>query len=147
MRRALLAVISTIAGLVLLLGFKSHSPSAVTTPPAAIGTPSTSGSSGPTGPTTSTSGTRSVTGDAFDTRFGPVQVRVTLNGTKLTDVTILQAPAGTPRDVEINNYALPVLTQEALSANSAQIDMVSGATFTSEGYVQSLQSALDRAGG
>ncbi|WP_339939943.1 FMN-binding protein [Undibacterium luofuense] len=64
----------------------------------------------------------------------------------ITEVAVPQYPAGNPRDVEINNYALPVLVQETLDAQSAQIDMVSGATVTSEGYVTSLQSALDQAG-
>lgn len=65
---------------------------------------------------------------------------------KITDVAVLQYPNGNHRDVEINNYALPILIQETKNAQSAQIDMVSGATVTSDGYVQSLQSALDQAG-
>jgi uncharacterized protein with FMN-binding domain len=74
-----------------------------------------------------------------------VQVRLTVKGGKITDVTVLQQPNGNPRDDEINSYALPILTQETLKDQSANIDMVSGATVTSTGYVQSLQSALDQA--
>jgi uncharacterized protein with FMN-binding domain len=86
------------------------------------------------------------TGDAADTRWGPVQVELVLSGGKVTGVKVLQAPDGNHRDIDINNQALPVLNEEALSAQSAQIDTVSGATYTSEGYLQSLQSALDKGG-
>jgi uncharacterized protein with FMN-binding domain len=81
------------------------------------------------------------------TRYGPVQLRVTLQGGRITAVTAVQTPEDNPRDQEITGFAVPQLTQEALAAQSAQIDTVSGATYTSEGYIRSLQSALDRAGG
>ena len=68
-----------------------------------------------------------------------------MQGGKITKVTVLQHPSGNPRDAEINDYALPILIQETLNAQSANIDMVSGATVTSDGYVQSLQAALDGA--
>ena len=87
-----------------------------------------------------------MTGDAVDTRYGPIQVQVTLSGTKITNVEVLEYPTDSPRDQEINSYALPELDQEVLSAQSAQIDVVSGATYSSDGYIQSLQSALDKAG-
>jgi uncharacterized protein with FMN-binding domain len=89
---------------------------------------------------------QTIDGDAVDTRYGPVQVQVVLSGSKISAVNILQVPNQERRDIEINNYAVPVLNQEALQAQSAQINMVSGATYTSEGYLQSLQSALDKAG-
>jgi uncharacterized protein with FMN-binding domain len=73
-------------------------------------------------------------------------VRIVLSAGKLTGVQVLQAPAGTSMDVAINDRALPILDREALTAQSARIDTVSGATYTSDGYVRSLQSALDRAG-
>jgi uncharacterized protein with FMN-binding domain len=95
--------------------------------------------------TTAPSGTRTVQGDAVDTRYGAVQVAVTLSGKSITKITIVQIPQREPRDIEINNYAAPILTQEALQAQSANINMVSGATYTSQGYIQSLQSALDKA--
>jgi uncharacterized protein with FMN-binding domain len=87
-----------------------------------------------------------VTGDVAQTRWGPVQVQITVAGGKITAVSVVQYPNNNPRDQEINSYALPVLVQETTSAQSANIDMVSGATVTSEGYLQSLQSALDKAG-
>ncbi|GAB7005451.1 hypothetical protein JCM18899A_29240 [Nocardioides sp. AN3] len=67
-------------------------------------------------------------------------------GGKVTDVQVVDYPHGNPRDAEINSYALPILIKETLSAQSANIDMVSGATVTSDGYLRSLQSALDQAG-
>jgi len=71
-----------------------------------------------------------------------VQIKVT--GSKITSVAVLQYPTANSRDIEINNRALPILISETLQAQSAQIDMVSGATVTSKGYIGSLQSALDQ---
>ena len=68
-------------------------------------------------------------------------MQLTVAAGKITDVNVLQYPSGNPQDDQINSYALPVLVQETLNAQSAQIDMVSGATVTSVGYTQSLQSA------
>jgi uncharacterized protein with FMN-binding domain len=79
------------------------------------------------------------------TVWGPVQVQVRITGRKITDVTTLIYPTGTERDQEINSYALPRLRRQALTVQSAQIDGVSGATYTSDGYRRSLQAALDSA--
>lgn len=87
--------------------------------------------------------TKTVTGSAIDTRYGAVQVKLTFTGTKITAVDTVQAPNGNGRDQEINQQALPILQQEVLSSQSANIDTVSGATYTSEGYIQSVQSAID----
>jgi uncharacterized protein with FMN-binding domain len=107
-----------------------------------------SGSSG-SGTSPSASGTgsssKTVTGDVADTRWGPVQVQLTVSGGKVTKVAVVQYPYNNGRDQEINDYALPILVKETTEAQSAQIDMVSGATVTSDGYVRSLQSALDKA--
>jgi len=73
-------------------------------------------------------------------------VQVVVRSGTIAGVKVLQYPSGNSRDVEIATYALPILIKETTAAQSAQVDMVSGATFTSEGYVQSLQSALDQAG-
>jgi uncharacterized protein with FMN-binding domain len=73
-------------------------------------------------------------------------VEITVTGGTIAKVNVLQQPSGNPKDTEINDYALPILVQDTLDAQSAQIDMVSGATVTSEGYLQSLQAALDEAG-
>ncbi len=91
-----------------------------------------------------TSGTQQISGDAASTIYGPVQVQVTVTSRRIVRVTILQQPAGTAHDLQIGQFAFPRLEAETLSAQSAKIDAVSGATYTSSGYIQSLQSAIDR---
>ena len=149
MRRAALTIVATIASLVLLLSFKTHRAALATAPVVASATGTTSTPAAPpASPTTAggtTSGTRTVTGDSIDTRWGPVQVQITLSGGVLTAVKAVDYPWNNGRDQEINSYAIPQLDKEALAARSAQIDMVSGATYTSDGYIRSLQSALDKA--
>ncbi|MEO8230517.1 MAG: FMN-binding protein [Chloroflexota bacterium] len=86
-----------------------------------------------------------VMGPALDTRFGPVQVQVTVANGKVTDVTALQLPFDRSRSAQISQYAEPILRSEALQAQTAKIDLVSGATYTSDAYAQSLQAALDQA--
>jgi hypothetical protein len=98
-----------------------------------------------TGPHQPAATTRTVNGKPFDTRFGPVQVQLQLRGRRIVRATAIVYPQGTRRDREINAYAIPVLQQETVAAQSARIDTVSGATYTTQGYVGSLQSALDAA--
>ncbi|MFD1539747.1 FMN-binding protein [Nonomuraea guangzhouensis] len=145
MKRALLAVVTTAIGLVLLLSFKPHDVTGAAQPPAALAQTQTTATPAPTSTQQST-GARTVDGDAVDTRWGPVQVQISVTSGKISSVQVLQAPDENRRDVEINNTALPILQDETISAQSAQIDSVSGATYTSDGYIQSLQSAIDRAG-
>lgn len=114
-------------------------------------TPSSTSSSASTGTGSSSSDstssvTTTVTGTAAQTRYGPVQVELTLTGGKITAVDVVEYPDGNGRDQEINARALPILVSETLKAENASIDMVSGATYTSDGYTASLQSALDQAG-
>lgn len=147
MRRVIAAIASTAAGLVMLLSFKTHSPTAPTSAPAATSATTTGSSSSPsTNSSTSTSAATTVTGDASDTRYGPVQVQITVKNGKITNVTATQYPSTDPRDQQINAYAIPALDQEALQAGNANINMISGATYTSDGYIASLQSALGKAG-
>jgi uncharacterized protein with FMN-binding domain len=87
-----------------------------------------------------------VTGDVAQTNYGPIQVKITVKNGKITAAEATEYPNNDPRDAQINSYAIPALNQEAISASSAQIDTVSGATYTSQGYITSLQSALDKAG-
>ncbi|MEU5323796.1 FMN-binding protein [Streptomyces sp. NPDC021056] len=143
LRRIVLAGAATISGMVLLLSLKPHTTPAVAGG-ATVPAPSSS-SSGTSGSSGSATGTGTRTGTPVQTRYGPVQVRVTLKNGRLTDVTAITYPQENPRDQQINAYAIPQLTREALTAQSADIDTVSGATYTSEGYRQSLQSALDSA--
>lgn len=99
--------------------------------------------SGSTDAESSASGT--YTGDAVSTRFGDVQVEITVEDGQITESRVTQVPWNDHKDQEINAYAVPILNEEAVDAQSADIDMVSGATYTSEGYIQSLQSAIDQA--
>ena len=137
MRRIAVTAAGTALSVALLLAAKPHHTVTVATPDASGGSAAGSGS---------TAGVHSVTGGTVQTQWGPVQLKVTFDGTRITAVDVLQQPDGTPRDEEINSQALPILTQETLAAQSAKIDAVSGATYTSQGYLQSLQSALDKAG-
>ena len=90
--------------------------------------------------------TRTVTGSVSQTQYGPVQVRITVSGGKITKAEAVQAPSG-GTSTQKTELAVPKLNQQAVAAGSADIDTVSGATYTSNGYKQSLQSALDQAGG
>jgi uncharacterized protein with FMN-binding domain len=158
MRRAALALVATVIGLVLLLGFKT-APHGNAGRPAALA-PATTGPSkkattspAPTpSPKRSASaagstGTRTFDGATVNTPYGPVQVRITKTNGKLTDVAALQLPNADPQSQQIASYAAPLLRGEALKAGSAKIDIISGATYDSQGYAQSLQAALDTSNG
>ena len=152
MRRIVIWLASTVTIVVLLFGYHTSTSStsaATTTPSTAAPAPSStaSGSSpAPSGTSSSSSSSSTYTGSVAQTRWGPVQVEITVQSGKITDVSVLQQPNGNGKDAEINDYALPILVQDTLDQQSAQIDMISGATVTSDGYVSSLQSALDQAG-
>jgi uncharacterized protein with FMN-binding domain len=169
MRRVLTTVGTTIAAIVLLLQFETRQalvqPSAqaaqVTTTQGPIG--ATTAGTSTTGATTSTSTTSTttpttttstteqpvtvdMTGPAIETRWGTVQIKVTIENGTLVDVASLQLPDERSYSRYVSSVAGPMLRSEALSAQSADIDNISGATYTSRGYVQSLQAALDSAG-
>jgi uncharacterized protein with FMN-binding domain len=172
MRRALSVLFATVAGLVLLASFHTTPTQTASAPPgeARSGVPTTESSQPAAGaspggrdasgfptsvppssvpPTTApaaTGGTRVIDGPTEENRYGPVQVRVTLSGSKIVDVQALQLPGDRSRSYQISNVAGPELRQEALAAQSAQIHTISGASYTSTGYRQSLQAALDQAG-
>ena len=152
MRRVILAVTGTIAGLVALLSFKSHAPSlsAAATSGTGAGSSSSSSSSSvpgefPTGSQAASlpAGETALTGQVADTVYGPVQVQLILRNTKIIKVAVLQQPTNTIHDIQIGEFAFPELISETLKAQSAKIDTVSGASYTSQGYIQSLQSAQD----
>jgi uncharacterized protein with FMN-binding domain len=111
--------------------------------------PGTTSGDAPSTDTPSDSGSSSAAttydGDVVSTRFGNVQVQITVENGRVTDSTVLQVPWNDHKDQEINGYAVPILNSEAVDAQGADIDMVSGATFTSQGYIESLQSAIDQA--
>jgi uncharacterized protein with FMN-binding domain len=151
MPRSVKALLATVAGLLLVLSFHTRPLARV---PAAAGLArNAAGGRVPTegpltpGVTSSSNGTRTVTGPAVLTRFGTVQVQVTLKNGRITGVTAVQLPFEHPRSAMISQFAAPILHDETLTAQSAQIDTVSGATYTSEGYRESLQAALDSANG
>jgi uncharacterized protein with FMN-binding domain len=163
MLRAVIVLGGTAAGLAALLTFKTHSAapaSAATSAPATpaatsqpMGTGTGSGSASPAaGKKASAAGkgasapARSVTGTVANTQYGPMQVQLTLSGTKITKVTVLQRTNDGAESDQIDANAIPKLTSETLAAQGAHIDAVSGASYTSSGYIQSLQSAVDQAG-
>jgi uncharacterized protein with FMN-binding domain len=172
MRRITIWFVTTVAAVVLLFSYRTSTSGAVAPAPVAAGgtapgivsgsTPDAAGAppsddnsgsasgSGATpaptsGATAKTGANLVVNGSVAQTRWGPVQVQVKISSGKIADVTALQIPNENRRDIEINSYAVPQLRAEALQAQSATIDVVSGATVTSEGYITSLQAALDSA--
>ena len=157
MRRITLWLLSTVTILVLLFSYRTSTMGIGGAETAAVAPADTSGGTGSTGsdatpaPSSSSSGTTAVSssgtydGSVEQTRWGPVQVRITVANGKITDVEAITYPDGNQRDVEINNRALPILHDEVLAAQSADIDTVSGATVTTDGYRDSLQAALNAA--
>jgi uncharacterized protein with FMN-binding domain len=162
MRRVILAVTGTIAGLVALLSFKSHVPSVpVAATSGGSGGGSTSSSSSSSGgqtvtvpgefpqgslAKTLTAGETAVDGNKANTAYGPVQIQLIERNSKIVKVAVLVQPQNTLHDIQIGAMAFPRLISETLAAQNGKIDAVSGATYTSAGYIQSLQSALDKRG-
>ncbi len=161
-KRIVLWALSTLSAVVVLFGYHTSTSSVMATnsdsaisgslqaqSTSGASSSGTGGSAPPNGSSTgsssgSTSGT--VTGTAAQTRYGPVQVQLEVSGSKVTNVTVLQYPDADGRDLQISQYALPQLIRQTLDAQSGSVSMVSGATYTSQGYAESLQSALDQAG-
>lgn len=160
----MLWLLSTVTVVVLLFGYHTSTAGALkastsTATPVTGGSGSGSGdgsgssSSGSSGSGNGSSGsgssgstkTTTVDGDTAQTQWGPVQVELVIENGSITNVAMLQYPNGNGRDIEINNYALPILIQQTVESQGQQVDMISGATVTSVGYLQSLQSALDQA--
>ncbi|WP_031486745.1 FMN-binding protein [Streptomyces bicolor] len=138
-RRVVLAGAATVSGIVLLLSLKpATDPGSAQA--AGIGAPPAASAQGGA----QAAGTGTVTGDAAQTQYGAVQVRLTLSNGKITQAEAVQAPKGGQSD-QITANAVPKLNQAAVAAQSADIDSVSGATYTSTGYKKSLQSAIDKA--
>jgi len=167
MKRIATWFLSTVTLVVLMFGYHTSTASTVASPSSVISgsAPSTTsqaaaGSGGGNGKSNgngnananasngngSNAAPSTATGGVAQTQWGPVQVQLSLDGGTITKVSVLQYPTGNSTDAQINGYALPILIDETLQAQNAQIDMVSGATVTSTGYRQSLQSALDQAG-
>lgn len=152
MRRITLWALSTVSVLVLLFSYHTSTSStlAASTLPltsAQAPAPTTKKSATTDGTTVggTTSASQTFTGDSVDTQYGPVQVQITVAGGEVTSAQTLQVPMEDRHDQEINSQAVPVYNGEVVDAQSAQIDVMSGATVTWGGYTQSLQSALDQA--
>jgi uncharacterized protein with FMN-binding domain len=150
MRRGPIVIGATVAGTAGVLAFHAQAPtvptataaavamtSAATTPTTTSGTSTSSGSSTAAG---------TATGAAIDTQYGAAQVRVTVRNGTIVKLEALQLQGNDPRSVQISGSAAPVLQEEVLAKQTAAVDAVSGATFTSASYMQSVQSALDKLG-
>ena len=145
MRRSPIILATTIVGTAATLMFRPHAP-AITIDSAEGSSDSTPAAKETAAADGKTTGTTRVTGAASTTQYGTTQVRVTIKKGKITDVTTLKSDNGDAQSISITKPALPKLRQSALIKQSAKIDAVSGATFTSGAYQASLQSALDKAG-
>ena len=145
MSRIVLTLMSTLSALVLLFSYHTSTGTGAAAAPASQVGSASPGVTSTTAPSTSSSASGTYTGDAVSTRWGTVQVRITVVNGKITRSEAVQYPQGNGRDQEINAYAVPQLNQEVVQAQGAGIDAVSGATVTSDGYIQSLQSAIDQA--
>lgn len=146
MKRITLWVMSTLSALVLLFSYHtSTSAKASTSIVAAQESSAGIDSSASTTPTPTPTTAATYTGSVVSTRYGNVQVQITVENGQITKSAVLQVPWSNGRDQQINSRAVPTLNSEVVKAQSADIDMVSGATYTSDGYIQSLQSAIDQA--
>ena len=150
MRRVIFAVTGTIAGLVALLSFKAHVPTVPVASTSGTGGSSTSSSSSRTipgefqsavGPLTA--GETTITGKVGNTVYGPVQIELVVKSHRIVKVAVLEQPTNTIHDIQIGEFAFPKLISETLTAQNAKVDAVSGASYTSAGYIASLQSAVD----
>jgi uncharacterized protein with FMN-binding domain len=156
MKRAPIVVSATVAGVAAVLGFHARSPAvtvaaatsraAASTPSGSTGSATTTGSTASAGAsaTSPSSATKTALGDAMSTRYGTAQVRVTVSNGKIIKVEAIQLQNSDPKSAAISSSAEPILRQSVLTKQTAAVDAVSGATYTSLSYEGSLQSALDK---
>ena len=128
---------------ILAIGWQIGSATTATTTTTSSGSATGTGTGTGAGSSSLKDGT--YTGTSEQTRFGNVQVEVVISGGKITDVKALHLTDAEGRSVQISNYAAPILRQEVLASQSAKVSNVNGATYTADGYLSSLQSALDQA--
>jgi uncharacterized protein with FMN-binding domain len=176
MRRAVYATAGTVVALVALLDYKSSgaihtsnlavgtssgatpptsaAPTTAPTTAAPATSPTTGGTTGSaatppttTAPTTTAPTSRSYTGTNVSYAYGTIEVQIDKRSGRITSIRIPQESATDPRSQYINSQAVPILTSEALKAQSLNFDVVSGATYTSDAFAQSFQAALDKAKG
>jgi uncharacterized protein with FMN-binding domain len=142
MRRAVLALVVTVVAVVLLASYRTHPPRRPPPPPPAL-------RASPTGtpePLPRVPGARTASGPVITTPFSVIQVEATVKGTKLIGVRTVALTGDGPHTQALNARAEPILRREALRAGSAKIDVVSGATYTSESWIESLRAAMRKAG-
>jgi uncharacterized protein with FMN-binding domain len=155
--KSIAALALTGAGSALVLGFRTSDGAAITpatrTGSGTAGNATTTGSGSGSGPTSTAGGGSTTTasyhdgtwtGSAISEPWGPFQVQVVISGGKITNVSVVESPSDR-HSSRINNQAVPMLTQATLADQGSSVDMVSGATWTSDSYANSLQSALDQA--
>ncbi|TMC05945.1 MAG: FMN-binding protein [Chloroflexi bacterium] len=156
MKRAIGAVVATVVGVVWLVTFRvtpharpvaaapppSPAPATSETPSSAPAAPAATATPTPTPAPTNRPANGSFTGALVPTRFGDVQVRIVVTSGRITDVVAVQMPSDRARSAEITQYVTPVLRSEVIRAQNAQIDVISGATFTSEAYAESVNDAM-----
>ncbi|MEU9327271.1 FMN-binding protein [Streptomyces canus] len=142
-RRVVLATAATVSGVVLMLSLKPSSDPASAQAGGTIPQQTAAAQESAQGGTGAAAG-GAVTGDVVQTQYGPVQVRITVSGNKITKAEAVQAPKGGESDAK-TALSIPKLTQDTLAKQTSQVDTVSGATYTSEGYKKALQSAIDKA--
>ena len=141
MKRAILVGVGTVAGAAAVLAYQPGALFHSTAGQAEAATTTATSDS-----TTAAPAAQTYTGDAVETGYGQVQVAVTVEGSTITAVNAVAAPQNDPKSSQISAYAIPQLQDQAVTAQSAKIDGVSGASYTSAGFAQSLQSALTQAG-
>jgi uncharacterized protein with FMN-binding domain len=147
MRRSPIVLAATIVGTAGVVAFHPHAATTATAATAATTTSASSSATSASGTSSASgSGSGTATGDAISTRYGNAQVRVTVKNGKIVSIEALQLQSNDPHSQQISSSAAPILQQEALTAQTAAVDAVSGATYTSASYTQSLQSALDKLG-
>jgi uncharacterized protein with FMN-binding domain len=144
-KRPVFAALVGGAALILVIHFKTPEP--VPASPAELQPVIVGQGSSPIPGATAATASGSYVGSVISTPYGPVQVQVTLENGRVTAVEAVQMPANDPRSSQISQYAIPQLIQEVLQAQSAQVDAVSGATYTCRAFMQSMQSALSQASG
>jgi uncharacterized protein with FMN-binding domain len=155
-KRGAIALVVTALALILLLSFKTPdntpavgsvatAPRVEASPVAGAASSPPSSTEAPAATTDGSAAAQTITGTLVQTRYGDVEVQISVASGTVTDVEAVALPTG-GRSGQISRYVAPILSEEALQAQSSAIDLISGATYTSTAYARSLQSALDQAG-
>jgi uncharacterized protein with FMN-binding domain len=145
MRKAVAALVVTVVAVILVAGYDTEPPTTFN-PNSALRRPPARPSPSPA-PTPADPNSRTAVGAIRQTPFSVIQVQATLTDGRLTDVRTLELSGSDPKTEAINRRAEPLLRASALKARSADIDVVTGATYTSRSWIDSLEAAIEEAGG